>query len=241
MVSFYNVSWGCGSNTATTTGSYTYETAPWQWITTGTTCSSNTCTVTTSPWDWGGRQQVKYTWRANDWDAQGYVNAKIVWHGIEETKEQLEARRERERIAAEERAIENARLRAELAAAEARAEEILVRQLDAEQKAQWLAEKLIHIRSQRGRRYCISGKQKSHNIHELDEEGNRVKELCVYPSGNLPTGDTVLGQMLALMYAEDEILSKANTWDLLNGRQLMQRALVHDPAAPLPEAVLAPI
>jgi len=48
------------------------------------------------------------------------------------------------------------------------------------------------------------------NIDQLDARGKCSRVLCFVPEGQLPVGDTMLAQKLALELFETEVLEKAN-------------------------------
>ena len=47
------------------------------------------------------------------------------------------------------------------------------------------------------------------NIEELDRSGRRIKQLCFLPKGDVPLGDMMLAQKLALELFETEALGIA--------------------------------
>jgi hypothetical protein len=60
-----------------------------------------------------------------------------------------------------------------------------------------------------GARYRIHPSSRM-NIEQLDEKGERVRVLCFGPKGELPLGDTLLAQKIALESFERETLQIAN-------------------------------
>lgn len=193
--------------------SVSYKTSPWQWTMTTTSSSTaqwlttSTTSYSTSPWEW------TYSYGSN---TATFTSATQVWYEIEQQTEE-------ERAAAEEvrrqQQAEQARRAEENRLAQQRAETLLLEHLDETETERWKAKGEIHVRSQRGRRYCIRGDKRQHNIFELDESDTPVKELCVHISAECPLADNVLAQKLALEHAEDHLLEKANTWDLVGGRR----------------------
>lgn len=65
------------------------------------------------------------------------------------------------------------------------------------------------IGSDTGKRYRIY-RQRPSNIHELSGEGRVVRLWCFHPVGNLPMGDVLLAQKMALELFENEALALAN-------------------------------
>jgi len=60
-----------------------------------------------------------------------------------------------------------------------------------------------------GRRYRIIAARQM-NVAALDKHGRWAKSLCFIPSGQLPLGDIMLAQKIALELFEREALSIAN-------------------------------
>src|SRR6516165_10862716 len=58
-------------------------------------------------------------------------------------------------------------------------------------------------------RYSIR-RGKVMNVHELDRMGNIVARWCFAPKGDLPMGDVILAQKIALETMEGDILKTAN-------------------------------
>lgn len=182
--------------------SYVYDNAPWNWT---TTASNSTAAII-------------------NWESQGYRRSTAVWHDIVESEAERLAREEREAQYQERVRRENVEREAARVEAERRGEELLLGQLDDEEIERWNKERKIHVHSQRGRRYCIDGRKRQHNVFELDAEGVPVKELCVHIALECPLTDNVLAQKLALEHAEDHLIERANIWDLSGSRR---RVLAH--------------
>lgn len=97
------------------------------------------------------------------------------------------------------------------------AECLLLAHLTDAQRATWLKQQYVDVRSAGGRRYRVKGFQAG-NVFLLDAHGREVRKYCAYaadPGGTLPLGDHVFLQLLTLQFNEREFLAKANTWDLL--------------------------
>jgi hypothetical protein len=48
------------------------------------------------------------------------------------------------------------------------------------------------------------------NVRELDQAGNIIAHWCFVPKGDLPIGDLLLAQKIALKTMERDILTTAN-------------------------------
>ncbi len=97
-----------------------------------------------------------------------------------------------------------------------KAEQLWMAQLTADERATWMREGYVDVRSEFGRRYRIRNHQ-SGNVFLLDHGGQPVRKYCAYaadPGGILPAGDYWFVQLETLKYNEREFLAKANTWDL---------------------------
>ena len=94
--------------------------------------------------------------------------------------------------------------------AEQRAYTLLKRWLSPEQTAQLERHGYFEVRgSHSGKRYRIRS-NRNMNIDELDGEGSRVAVWCFGPMGNLPLGDNMLAQKIALETDEQAALAVAN-------------------------------
>jgi hypothetical protein len=94
--------------------------------------------------------------------------------------------------------------------ADQKARALLRRWLSPAQLEQY--EKMGHfevVGSDSGKRYRIN-RYAQMNIEELDERGVRVAVWCFLPEGNLPVGDTLLAQKIALETNERAALAIAN-------------------------------
>jgi hypothetical protein len=82
--------------------------------------------------------------------------------------------------------------------------------LSPEQAQRWDAVSEFEVLgSHTGTRYRIR-RGKVINVHELDRAGNIVAHWCFAPMGNLPMGDVLLAQKIALEMMEPETLKMAN-------------------------------
>jgi hypothetical protein len=198
-----------------------------------TTASTTTATIsyTNNDWMWSGSTGGDLWWSNNTITTSAnttnylidFQPATVVWRDVHfqtyhESEEDRAARLVSEAAAFEEQRRLNAQRDLERVGADARAEQLLLAHLDDDEVCRWAEHREINLRSQSGRRYCIDGRKTMHNIFEVDEHGERIKELCVYAAGDIPLNDNVLAQVLALRYAEEQLLARANVWDLLNAR-----------------------
>ncbi|HXW23093.1 MAG TPA: hypothetical protein VEK14_09315 [Rhodomicrobium sp.] len=96
--------------------------------------------------------------------------------------------------------------------AHARSLRLLRENLSAEQREQHERHGYFEVvGGQTGRRYRIrTGAQL--NVELLDMKGRPVGELCFMPEGELPVGDVMLAQKLALELFEEDALKVANTF-----------------------------
>jgi hypothetical protein len=103
-----------------------------------------------------------------------------------------------------------------LAAANGRAETLLLEHLTEDQERPWREERAIFVTGQSGKRYKIK-EGRFHNLYELDGDGKPITELCVHVEANCPDADNVLAQKFALECNEAVLLQRANKWDLSGG------------------------
>jgi hypothetical protein len=104
--------------------------------------------------------------------------------------------------------------------AEDRSHQLLVSNLSDPQRAQFLAQGSFDvIGGDTGKRYRIK-RERQMNIEELDRIGQRTKLLCFMPKGDVPLGDMMLAQKLALELFETEALRvaiRAAVWEEYDG------------------------
>jgi hypothetical protein len=94
--------------------------------------------------------------------------------------------------------------------AEERGSRLLRSWLSPEQAERWDAVSEFEVLgSHTGTRYRIQ-RGKVMNVHELDQAGNVAAHRCFAPKGNLPMGDVLLAQKIALETMERESLKTAN-------------------------------
>ena len=93
---------------------------------------------------------------------------------------------------------------------ELRAVRLLKANLTPEQLTQYERDKsFMVVGGTTGRRYRIIAARQM-NVAALDKHGRWAKSLCFIPSGQLPLGDIMLAQKIALELFEREALSIAN-------------------------------
>jgi len=108
--------------------------------------------------------------------------------------------------------------------ARARAEELLLRHLAPEQRAQLQERGCFVVTARSGRRYRIY-RGRSHNVKLLDAADREVKSYCAYPRELVPEGDVMLSQKLMLELAEERFLGIANSYPIQpeTGRRITER------------------
>ena len=94
--------------------------------------------------------------------------------------------------------------------AEARAIELLIGCLSPAQREQYESSRYFDVvGGDSGKRYRIRhGSQM--NVEQLDRNGHRTQSLCFVPEGELPIGDVMLAQKIALERFETEAIRIAN-------------------------------
>lgn len=119
--------------------------------------------------------------------------------------------REQERLEAERRRAEEQLARDRAAAeAKARAEALLLSILDEQQTADYRARQEFTTTGSDGKRYLIRlGRQ--HNVFELDDNGDRVTNICGHVSDRVPDEDNIAAQKLALETNAPAFLATANS------------------------------
>lgn len=99
--------------------------------------------------------------------------------------------------------------------AEKRAMELFESYLSKEQMDLHKGEQYVPLLTADGKRhYHLVTQTTSRNVYLLDKDGKKHKRYCAAPQGFAPKGDVLLGQMMAVIYAEDEFIAKAKEWPL---------------------------
>jgi hypothetical protein len=100
---------------------------------------------------------------------------------------------------------------------------LLLEWLTPEQEAELAKTGSFHVVGEAtGVRYRISGREPNHNVHALGD-GTELCRLCFEPKGNLPVGDRLLAQKLALETDERSALAVANPGDPWGMKQLLSK------------------
>jgi hypothetical protein len=124
--------------------------------------------------------------------------------------------------------------------AEQRAYTLLKRWLSPEQLAQLERHGYFEVRGSHGGKCYRIRRDRNMNIDELDGKGFRVAVWCFGPTGQLPLGDNMLAQKIALETDEQVALAIANrAWESRRGRYLTSQ---QGPPEPEPIArVIVPL
>jgi hypothetical protein len=155
----------------------------------------------------------------------------------ERRKETEAARRRRER----EWRAEQTRKRKEREAATSRARKILVEHLDQDQRRTLDQHGYFDIKIEVAgaeRVFRIFNNKYQHNVFELDESGNKVREFCAHTSHACPQSDHALAQKLLLEADPQQFFRVANIWNLRGGRQIISNSGA-DFMPPQPQLVVA--
>ena len=113
-----------------------------------------------------------------------------------------EVAKEAVRVANEKRAEEQKRLKELRVLSEKRALELLLDNLDVNQKEIYEKTGAIPIKAPSGRQYQIDGKSAS--IYELDSTGKRISSICIHPQQSFPLADSILAKKLMFEICEEE-------------------------------------
>lgn len=132
---------------------------------------------------------------------------------------QREAARQR---AEAQRAAEAAAREREQAEVREKAAALLMSVLSKKQRREYAEHRHFTIRGSDGKRYQIRyGYQ--HNVFELDEDGNRVVEMCGHANESLPMEDHMATQKLSLERDAPGFRRVANKYDIRGGGRTMVR------------------
>jgi hypothetical protein len=103
-----------------------------------------------------------------------------------------------------------------------RAIQLLVENLSASQREQYEAYRYFDVvGGDTGKQYRIRHGYQM-NVEELDQKGRRVRLLCFMPKGNVPIGDMMLAQKIALELFEPDALRVANRLPVWNDRSIAE-------------------
>lgn len=178
------------------------------WVTSGTSTSTSN-TIWTGWIDSAATMSNTVITASNTWtywcENTIVTNGTGVYVPPQVTPEQTA---EREARIAEFQARADA-LKLKRAAAEARAEALLLECLDLRQQLDYKQNKSFVVHGASGYRYRIRH-GRSGNIDVVNREGLLEKRLCVHPQISVPDCDTMLAQKLMLEHDEATLLRTAN-------------------------------
>ncbi len=199
--------WNSGSTTATSVTSSTNVIWP-LWVDgTGEGATFTTTNLTGTVWlQWAGTGSNTTYIRQHELTEEEILRAAERQRRYESERPAREAARIEEAAKADEQWKKQ---REEKAAADKRAEELLLRHLDAEQRESYAAEKAFHVVSATGKRYKIRNGW-SGNVDEINEAGQAFMRYCIHPKIGVPTPDNMLAQKLMLETREDDFRRIAN-------------------------------
>lgn len=104
----------------------------------------------------------------------------------------------------------------EQAEADKRAANLLRSLLSPEQIADLEKHRRFYLTTESGQRYEIDCKKRMHNVFEVDANGKRLVEHCIYQKGELPLADNAAAQLLLLKADENEFKRISNKTRLAN-------------------------
>ena len=82
--------------------------------------------------------------------------------------------------------------------------------LSRQQREQLKQETAFELTAPSGTRYRIECTRDMHNVFELDNDGKKIRELCIYTNAQVPKGDNWLSQKLMLEADEETFRRIAN-------------------------------
>jgi len=122
-----------------------------------------------------------------------------------------EVAKEAVRVAAEELKKEQKRLKELRELSEKRALELLLDNLDGNQKEIYEKTGAIPVKPPSGRQYQIDGK--SGTIYELNSAGKKISSICIHPQQSFPLADSILAKKLMFEICEEEARKIGNFSD----------------------------
>ncbi len=171
----------------TTTSSTACSSTIWTDWNNSSCCSTTATSAATTVW---------YAW-VHDGTGSCYTQAGRTCQQPQLSAEELERQvAEQKKIAAEWEAKAR-KEQAEREAAEKRAEELLIRCLDAEQRKQFRKEKKFKVIGGDGATFEL-GYTRSGNAREFDADGKPIARFCIHPREDVPIPDVLLAQKLML-------------------------------------------
>lgn len=90
-----------------------------------------------------------------------------------------------------------------------KAETLLLKTLEREQRKTWLANEYFDFTSQFGRRYRIK-RGRIGNVFRLDKDGKQIATFCCHPNITVPVADCVMAQYMTLRFNEAAFLAETN-------------------------------
>lgn len=93
------------------------------------------------------------------------------------------------------------------------AERLLLQVLDRQQRKEYRKLNAFYVTAPSGLRYRIECDKRHQNIFELDNQGNKVRELCIY-TPKVPQGDNLASQKLLIENDEEKLRKIANIREL---------------------------
>ena len=190
--------WCSNSDTTGTSSSLANDNIWFEW-TTGTGTST---TISFDTADRVGSNTVWYAWNTSD----GLTIARPT---ATRTPEEQTRHAEAMQLAAIAEVKRQKKVQEERAAAEKRAQKLLLSNLNHQQKQDWLNAKFFVVKAKSGRTFKVTNKQHS-NVIEIDGAGNSIVAWCAGPSGGVPVQDQFLAQKYMLECNEDAFFQVAN-------------------------------
>lgn len=176
---------------------------PWEtWASTTSCTTTDNCAWTV--WQYGAGDTTTWDGWTSNGRATGTGDSYSGWvRAVDLTPaQQSQARRDADARAKARREKEEK--------AKKRAMRMLRRHLTRVQKKQLDQDKAFELVGPSGIRYRIECHQRMHNVFELNEQGRKVREFCIYATGQVPAADNWLAQKLLLEADEQEFKRIAN-------------------------------
>ena len=172
----------------------TFKVIWYTWTATSTAASTSTCDSTWTEWCETSATCNTSTATWGQWNSCTVTTNRSQYVPRELTPQEVAARESAQKVERE----RQEKYRAEKAAAEKRATELFRTFLDAQQREQVDKERKFHVIGSDGVRYEVDVTKRQHNVFELDSLGRRIKEFCIYQTGDTPLPDNHLAQKLLL-------------------------------------------
>ena len=179
------------------------------------TWTSNTATTSTGPqiwYDWNGTStacssDTHYYASDYSWDRWNPPENVLISSLPSRTLRETREREERSAYAVTvEQKVKAQRV----------AEQLLLENMTPDQREMYEKTKRFHVISSEGKRFEVDcNGRRYHNVNELNAEGKRIVEHCIYQRGGTPLGDNYLAQKLLLECDEKEFRRIANQTQLI--------------------------